>query len=105
MEKYKNHWDKGMYVCPKCGNKLFRSDAKFDSHTAWPSFRQAIKGAVKTKPDYSYGMSRTEILCAKCNNHLGHVFDDGIFCGDTHKNAKKRFCVLSDALKFKTAKN
>ncbi len=104
MEKYKNNFKKGMYVCPKCGNKLFKSDAKFDSHTAWPSFREAIKGAVKTKSDNSLGMQRTEIICAKCNNHLGHVFDDGKICGDMHPKAGKRFCVLSDALGFREAK-
>lgn len=103
MEKYKDNWDKGMYACPKCGNKLFESDTKFDSGTMWPSFRKAIKGSVKTKPDHSYGMSRTEILCAKCDNHLGHVFDDGKHCGDSHPEAGMRYCVLSDALQFKKA--
>ena len=105
MEKYKNNWEKGMYVCPKCGNKLFNSNAKFDSGTAWPSFREAVKGSVETKPDNSLGMRRTEIICAKCKNHLGHVFNDGKICGDTHRKAGKRFCVLSDALDFKEVKS
>ena len=61
--------------------------------------------ALATKPDYSFGMARTEVLCAKCGNHLGHVFDDGKICGDTNQEAGNRFCILSDALQFeKSAK-
>ena len=99
-EIYKHHSEKGMYKCSKCGNKLFSSDAKFDSGTAWPSFRKAEKEGVSTKDDFSLGMRRTELLCKKCQHHLGHVFDDGKMCGDSHKEAGKRFCILSSALKF-----
>lgn len=99
-EPYTDHWEKGMYKCPKCGQTLFESDTKFKSGTRWPSFRKAIPGAVSTKPDNSFGMERTEILCAKCGNHLGHVFDDGRSCGDSHPEAGMRYCVLSSALKF-----
>ncbi|MBI2543591.1 MAG: peptide-methionine (R)-S-oxide reductase [Candidatus Aenigmarchaeota archaeon] len=99
-EIYKDKRDKGMYKCGKCNVKLFDSTSKFDSRTQWPSFRKSMKGTVATKPDLSHGMVRTEILCEKCGNHLGHVFDDGKMCGDTHPEAGKRFCVLSSSLKF-----
>jgi len=100
-ERYKNHWDEGMYVCSKCGNRLFSSDAKFNSGTQWPSFRKTMANSVKTRDDYSLGMHRTELVCSKCEEHLGHVFDDGKACGDTHPEAGKRYCILSDALRFK----
>lgn len=67
----------GMYTCKVCGSKLFASDAKFDSGTGWPSFDQALPGAVKEISDDGHGMRRTEIVCSKCNSHLGHVFNDG----------------------------
>ena len=101
QEKYAAFWEKGTYQCKKCGAHLFPSDTKFKSGTEWPSFRTALPGAIKTKPDLSHGMVRTEILCAKCGQHLGHVFDDGRVCGDTHPQAGKRFCVLSGALAFR----
>lgn len=99
-EHYTDFWQTGGYMCSKCGTQLFDSNAKFKSGTAWPSFREAIPGTVTTTPDLSLGMNRTEILCAKCGQHLGHVFDDGELCGDTHPHAGQRFCVLSDALAF-----
>lgn len=99
-EIFKSNFGKGMYKCSKCGAMLFSSDEKFDSGTAWPSFRNAEKNAVATKPDNSIGMQRIEIICSKCGQHLGHVFNDGKACGDTHPEAGKRFCVLSDSLKF-----
>jgi peptide-methionine (R)-S-oxide reductase len=75
------YWDSkadGVYRCAACGNPLFRSDAKYDSGSGWPSFTQAVDGeAVRTETDSSHGMIRTEVLCARCDSHLGHVFDDG----------------------------
>lgn len=67
----------GTYRCAACGNPLFSSDAKFDSGTGWPSFDQALPGAVKESVDDAHGMHRIEITCAQCGSHLGHVFPDG----------------------------
>jgi peptide-methionine (R)-S-oxide reductase len=87
------HEDKdGIYKCAACGNPLFSSDAKFDSGTGWPSFDQALPGAVEFKADTSYGMHRTEILCAQCGSHLGHLFDDG------PTQTGKRYCLNSVCL-------
>ncbi len=90
--KYLNEKRSGMYTCAACGNQLFASDAKFDSGTGWPSFDEAIPGAVKHVPDDSLGMSRTEIVCANCGSHLGHVFDDG------PTKTGKRYCLNSVCL-------
>ncbi len=67
----------GTYNCKVCGSPLFNSDAKFDSGTGWPSFDQAIPGSVREVADDSHDMHRTEVVCAKCGSHLGHVFADG----------------------------
>ncbi len=83
----------GTYNCAACGNPLFDSNAKFDSGTGWPSFDHALPGAVKYEHDSAYGMERTEVLCAKCNSHLGHVFDDG-----PQDTTGKRFCMNSVCL-------
>lgn len=82
----------GMYKCKLCGNELFKSDAKFDSGTGWPSFDEAIPGAVKQVIDNSHGMQRVEIVCSKCDSHLGHVFDDG------PTKTGKRYCLNSVCL-------
>lgn len=87
--------EKGVYSCVGCGNKLFKSSEKFESGTGWPSFFEPFsKDSLEFHQDESYGMSRTEVLCAKCEGHLGHVFDDG------PKPTGKRFCINGTVLKF-----
>src|SRR3989344_2559249 len=93
--KYVKFDERGMYVCAGCGNQLFGSDAKFDSHCGWPSFYKAKKDAVEFVEDNSHGMHRIEVVCKKCGGHLGHVFDDG------PKPTGERFCINSLALDFK----
>jgi peptide-methionine (R)-S-oxide reductase len=93
--KYYLTTDKGVYLCAACGNELFTSDMKFDSHCGWPSFDKEIKGGkITTRVDRSLGMVRTEILCAKCGGHLGHLFDDG------PTDTGMRYCVNSTSLNF-----
>jgi peptide-methionine (R)-S-oxide reductase len=75
--KFLHTKENGTFTCAVCGQELFKSDAKFDSGTGWPSFDQAIPGSVKEIDDDSHGMHRTEVICSNCGSHLGHVFNDG----------------------------
>jgi peptide-methionine (R)-S-oxide reductase len=84
----------GTYTCKACGNPLFPSTAKFDSGTGWPSFDQALPGATRLLADETHGMHRTEVTCAKCGSHLGHIFDDG------PTSTGKRYCMNSVCLEL-----
>ena len=89
------HFENGTYVCGGCQTPLFHSDQKFESNCGWPSFDNSIDGTVEYVPDNSHGMMRTEILCASCGGHLGHVFEDG------PTETGQRYCVNSLSLDFK----
>ncbi len=95
----------GMFACAVCGQELFDSNTKFDSGTGWPSFDQAIPGAVEFKEDSEYGMSRTEVVCSKCGSHLGHVFNDGpttiTDSTGSRSSTGKRFCINGACLLHK----
>ena len=85
---------KGVFVCAACAQELYRSEAKFDSGTGWPSFFAPIEGAVATSRDFKLIYPRTEVHCSRCGGHLGHVFDDG------PEPTGKRYCMNGVALKF-----
>jgi peptide-methionine (R)-S-oxide reductase len=93
--KYWNNFEYGTYVCAACGTPLFESDTKFESSCGWPSYFEPIDSSrIIYKEDKSYGMTRTEVICAKCGGHLGHVFEDG------PPPTGLRYCINSGSMKF-----
>jgi len=93
--KYWDHHELGTYICAACGTELFESNTKFDSGCGWPSYFEPIDSSrIIYKDDSSFGMKRTEVICAKCDGHLGHVFDDG------PPPTGLRYCINSGSMKF-----
>ena len=93
--EYWDHFEKGTYVCKGCGLELFDSNTKFDAHCGWPSFYDAIDSKnIKTADDYLLGYKRIELMCARCDGHLGHVFGDG------PNPTGLRYCINSVSIKF-----
>ena len=92
--KYNNHYEEGTYLCKGCGTPLYESESKFDSHCGWPSYDKSIEGALEMIPDHSAGCVRTEIVCANCGGHQGHVFNDG------PTKTGLRYCVNSASINF-----
>jgi peptide-methionine (R)-S-oxide reductase len=94
--EYDSTFDKGTYSCAACGTKLFASDTKFDAHCGWPSFYDALPGTVELHEDESLGTVRTEVTCATCGGHLGHVFEGEGLGVPTDQ----RYCINSLSLQF-----
>lgn len=92
---YNDHYEKGTYLCVVCETPLFSSNTKFDSSCGWPAFNDALKDKVSLHSDESYGMIRTEVRCANCGAHMGHVFD-----GEGHSATGRRFCINSASINF-----
>ncbi len=95
---YNVHYEDGQYNCMGCNAPLFLSNSKFDSGCGWPSFDQSIEGSIEYRRDTSHGMIRTEILCANCGGHIGHVFNDG------PTETGQRYCVNSVSIDFEKNK-
>lgn len=96
---FTKHFEKGTYHCAGCDQQLFESGSKYESHCGWPSFDDALPGTVNKVLDKSHGMIRTEIICASCDGHLGHIFNDG-----PTETTGMRYCVNSTSLKFVKSK-
>lgn len=94
--EYDSVFDPGTYSCAACGQKLFESGAKFDAHCGWPSFYDAAPGSVVFHEDNSLGLKRTEVICASCGGHLGHLFEGEKFSTPTDQ----RYCINSLSLQF-----